>query len=332
MGSLPHPHIVEDCQGILQLYSDGSITRSDINLRSLFNNNPPNDDDDVAASSVLFKDCLYHKPHHLRLRLYKPKNLPSSLPVLLFLHGGGFCVGSRTWPNFHNCCLRLSSALRAVVVSPDYRLAPEHRLPAAIDDALAALEWVRAQATSENPEPWLGGGAVDFGKVFVLGDSSGGNIAHHLAVRFGSGFGDLEPVRVRGFVLMAPFFGGCAKTKSEAEGPPEPLLNLEILDRFWRLSIPVGETADHPFANPFGPRSPNLEPVMLDPILAIVGGREVLKDRVEDYARRLKEMGKKIEYVEFEGQHHGFFINEPYSDTANRVLQLLTSFMDMNSN
>ncbi|KAG5556330.1 hypothetical protein RHGRI_006809 [Rhododendron griersonianum] len=302
MGSLPlpHPHIVEDCQGILQLYSDGSITRSNINLLSFFNNNPPYpNDDDVAASTVLFKDCLYQKPHHLRLRLYKPKNPPSSLPVLLFLHGGGFCVGSRTWPNFHNCCLRLSSALGAVVVSPDYRLAPEHRLPAAIDDALAALEWVRAQATSENPEPWLGGGAVDFGRVFVVGDSSGGNIAHHLAVRFGSGFGDLEPVRVRGF---------------------------------WRLSIPVGETADHPFANPFGPHSPNLEPVMLDPILAIVGGSEVLKDRVEDYARRLKEMGKEIEYVEFEGHHHGFFINEPYSDAANRVLQLLKNFMDMNSN
>lgn len=71
---------------------------------------------------------------------------------------------------------------------------------------------------------------------------------------------------------------------------------------------------------------------MLGPILAIVGGNEVLKDRVEDYARRLKEMGKKIDYVEFEGQHHGFFINEPYSDVANRVLQLLKSFMDMNSN
>lgn len=71
---------------------------------------------------------------------------------------------------------------------------------------------------------------------------------------------------------------------------------------------------------------------MLDPILAIVGGSEVLKDRVEDYARRLKEMGKKIEYVEFEGHHHGFFINEPYSDAANRVLQLLKNFMDMNSN
>lgn len=172
---------------------------------------------------------------------------------------------------------------------------------------------------------------MDYGRVFVLGDSSGGNIAHHLAVRFGLGFDDLGPLRVRGFVLMAPFFGGSARTKSEAEGPPEPLLNLEILDRFWRLSLPVGETADHPFANPFGPRSPNLEPVKLDPILVIVGGSEVLKDRVEDYARRLKEMGKKIEYVEFEGEHHGFFINEPYSNAGDRVLRLLKNFMDANS-
>ena len=107
---------------------------------------------------------------------------------------------------------------------------------------------------------------------------------------------------------------------------------LTICQRFWRLSLPAGETADHPLANPFGPNSPNLKPIALDPILVIVGGREMLKDRVEDYARRLKELGKKIEHVEFEGKQHGFFTNEPYSDVANKVLQVIKNFILMNSN
>lgn len=76
---------------------------------------------------------------------------------------------------------------------------------------------------------WLDG-AVDFDRVFVLGDSSGGNIAHYMAVRLASGPPELDPVRVRGFILLGPFFGGIARTKSE-EGQAEHMINLEILDR-----------------------------------------------------------------------------------------------------
>lgn len=91
--------------------------------------------------------------------------------------------------------------------------------------------------------------------------------------------------------------------------------------------MPVGEGRDHPLANPFGPASLNLEPVVLDPILVIVGSNELLKDRVEDYARRLKEMGKQIDYVEFEGRQHGFFTNDPYSEVADEVIEVIKKFM-----
>ncbi|OMO68698.1 Alpha/beta hydrolase-3 [Corchorus olitorius] len=95
--------------------------------------------------------------------------------------------------------------------------------------------------------------------------------------------------------------------------------------------MPIGETRDNPLANPFGPLSPSFEEVSLDPILVIVGGNELLKDRAEDYARRLKEMGKKIEYVEFEGKEHGYFNYDPYSDAANETLQIISRFMSDNS-
>ncbi|KAG4183794.1 hypothetical protein ERO13_A09G131800v2 [Gossypium hirsutum] len=330
MGSFPH--IVEDCLGVLQVLSDGTVFRSKIiqfNMPVIRDQN-----------SVDFKDAMFDKTHNLHLRIYKPASAsnfppngcPRKLPIVVFIHGGGFCLGSRTWPTCHNSCLRFSSGLNAVVIAPDYRLAPEHRLPAAMDDAASAMRWLQSQALRENgvSDAWLNSGEVDFDQVFVLGDSSGGNIAHHLAVRLGAGSTELAPVRVRGYVLLAPFFGGVVRTRSES-GPSEALLNLDILDRFWRLSMPVGETRDHPLVNPFGPWSPSLEAVKLDPILVIVGGSELLKDRAEDYATRLKDMGKKIEYVEFHGKEHGYFNYHPYSDAAIQTLQLINTFMSANS-
>ncbi|CAI0402424.1 unnamed protein product [Linum tenue] len=216
MGSLPQ--VVEDCMGVLQLLSDGTVFRQQI---IDFPTQPVND------QSVLYKDCLFHKPHNLRLRLYKPVKTNRRMPVLFYFRGGGFCVGSRDWPGCHNCCQRLSSALGALVVAPDYRLAPEDRLPAAMDDGVAAMEWLQSQA-GEWGDEWFDD--VDFRRVFVLGDSSGGNIAHHVATRLGAGSPGLGPVRVRGYVLLAPFFGGVARTESE-EGPREEMMSLEDLDR-----------------------------------------------------------------------------------------------------
>ncbi|KAJ4705458.1 putative Alpha/beta-Hydrolases superfamily protein [Melia azedarach] len=218
MGSLPP--VVDD----IELYGDGTVCRSE-NIefpQPLI----------LYDDSVFFKDCRYDENCDLHLRLYKPISENSSrnkLPVVVFIHGGGFYVGSRAWPNSHNCCLRLASELNALVVALDYRLAPEHQFPAAMEDAFTAVKWLQGQALSENGDTWFS--EAEFDKVFVIGDSSGGNIAHHLAVQLGSGGGsELAPVRVRGYVLLAPFFGGEVRTKSES-GPSEAALSLELLDR-----------------------------------------------------------------------------------------------------
>ncbi|CAI9289690.1 unnamed protein product [Lactuca saligna] len=327
MGSLPY--VVEDCQGIVQIFSDGSIHRhQNIDFTAF----KVKDD-----GSVVWRDYCYDKLHDLHLRIYKPKSTTTSvtkLPVIYYLHGGGFCVGSFAWPNIHNCCFRLSSALHAIVVAPDYRLAPEHRLPAALDDSLVALKWLQALAINpkdghQSADMWIGDAveSFDFDRFFITGDSSGGNIAHHLAVRLGSGSPELTPVKIRGYVMLAPFFGGKERTISEAKGLPEKWLNVDILDTFWRMALPMGITADHPFANPFGPKSPSLESINLDPILLIVGGDEIMKDRVKLYANGLKELGKTACYIEFEGKQHGFFTNDPYSDVSDSVFKLIKDFI-----
>ncbi|ESW04510.1 hypothetical protein PHAVU_011G100900 [Phaseolus vulgaris] len=311
--------VVEECRGVLHVYTDGSIVRSS---RPSFNV-PVNDD-----GIVLWKDVVFDPTHNLQLRLYKPAHSAGSkLPVFYFFHGGGFCIGSRTWPNWQNYCFQLTSQLPAVVVAPEYRLAPENRLPAAIEDGFTAVKWLQAQAVSNEPDPWLSH-VADFSRLFISGDSAGGNMAHHLAAGLGLASPELAPVRVRGYLLLGPFFCGTMRTKSEAEGPKDAFLNLELIDRYWRLCLPVGETTDHPLVNPFGAHSKSLEGTKLDPILVVAAGSDLLKDRTEDYAKRLKEWGKDVEYVEFEGQQHGFFTNDPNSEASTKLMQVVKQFVE----
>ncbi|CAN4120121.1 unnamed protein product [Withania somnifera] len=280
---------IEECRGVLRVYSDGTIVRSNKPSFEV----PIHDD-----GSILWKDVIFEAMHNLQL------------PPRLLLHSrGGFCIGSRTWPNCQNYCFKLASSFKPW---------------------LRAVKWLRDQAVSDEPDTWLTD-VADFSHVFISGDSAGGNIAHHLAVRLKAGSAELNPVRVRGYMYLLPFFGGTERTKFEAEGPKEAFLNIELIDRFWRLSIPIGTTNDHPLVNPFGPNSPNLEKIDLDPILVLVGGCDLLKDRAIDYANKLKNYGKKIEYVEFEGQQHGFFTIDPNSEPSKKLMLIIKKFIQDNS-
>ncbi|KAH9290742.1 hypothetical protein KI387_034859, partial [Taxus chinensis] len=100
-------------------------------------------------------------------------------------------------------------------------------------------------------DPWFRSHA-DFCKVFVAGDSAGGNIANHVgiwaaAAAAAAGDGDLE-VQIKGIILGCPFFGGEERTPSGSHN--SPVFNLEISDTMWRLSLPLGSNKDHPFCNP----------------------------------------------------------------------------------
>ena len=108
---------------------------------------------------IQWKDIVYNTAHVLRLRMYRPTDdntmmANNKLPVLVYFHGGGFCLCSFELPHFHAGALRLAAELPALVLSADYRLAPEHRLPATHRDAKAVLSWLRAQ---DEADPWLVG-------------------------------------------------------------------------------------------------------------------------------------------------------------------------------
>ena len=153
-GTAAAPHVVEDCLGFVQLLSDGTVRRSTDYSMLRPTGRVPSDSD----LPVQWKDVVYDDTHGLRLRMYRPTNAgvgkKKKLPVLVYFHGGGFCLCSFELPHFHAGALRLAAELPALVLSADYRLAPEHRLPATHRDAEAVLSWLRAQAEAD---PWLAG-------------------------------------------------------------------------------------------------------------------------------------------------------------------------------
>uniref|UniRef100_A0A0D9UWW2 Alpha/beta hydrolase fold-3 domain-containing protein n=1 Tax=Leersia perrieri TaxID=77586 RepID=A0A0D9UWW2_9ORYZ len=315
------PHVMEDFAGIVQLFSDGTVVRGDdsafLAVPGAVQNLP----------GVQWKDVVYDATHNLTVRVYTTATITTNagkLPVLVYFHGGGYCIGAPDQPPFHNFCLRAAGELPAVVLSVQYRLAPEHRLPAAIDDGAAFFTWLRGQATG-GADTWLAESA-DFARTFISGLSAGANLAHHVTVRVASGRPDVDPVRVAGYVLIDAFFGGVERTATEANPPASasaPLVTVEMADQFWRLALPVGATRDHPVANPFGPESPSLEQVALPPALVVVSGGDVLRDRLMDYVARLKGMGKEIELAEFEGEHHGFSAVQAWSTASSEFIQVL---------
>ncbi|WVZ72352.1 hypothetical protein U9M48_020827 [Paspalum notatum var. saurae] len=311
------PHVVEDFFGVVRLLSDGSVVRGDETVLMLVDTVP-----DVPC--VEWKDAVYDAARGLEVRVYRPTPAAADegggstkLPVLVHFHGGGYCIGSYDqagWSDYARIripdyfCRRLAGDLPAVALSVQYRLAPEHRLPAAIEDGAAFLAWLRAQAVlGAGAEPWLAESA-DFSRTLVSGVYAGANLAHHVAVQVGSGQIELHPVRLAGYVLLSAFFGGVERTSTEVNPPAGVSLTVAMSDQLWRMALPVGATMDHPLANPFGPDSPDLAPVALPPVLVEAPERDVLRDRVLLYAARLKEMGKAVELAEFEGEQHGFSV------------------------
>ncbi|RLM73454.1 ent-kaurenoic acid oxidase 1-like [Panicum miliaceum] len=171
-----------------------------------------------AATGIASKDHAISPD--VAVRLYLPpaaRDGGSRIPVLVYFHGGGFCLLSAFNAIIHGYLNSLAARARAVVVSVEYRLAPEHPIPAAYEDSWRALAWVASHASGAGEEAWLAGHA-DFSRLSLAGESAGANIAHHMAMRAGAE-GLPGGARISGAVLVHPYFLSDAKVPSEENNP-----------------------------------------------------------------------------------------------------------------
>ncbi|KAL6627413.1 hypothetical protein ACP70R_031139 [Stipagrostis hirtigluma subsp. patula] len=318
------PHVVEDFFGVVQLLSDGSVVRGEEAALT------PAAEPFPDVPGVQWMDVVYDAARGLKVRVYRPPVAAGEggrLPVLVYFHGGGYCVGAHDEPGSHHYALqRLAAGLPSFLLSVQYRLAPEHRLPAAIDDGATFFSWLREQAAlGAAAEPWLAESA-DFARTFVSGVSAGANLAHHIVVRIASGQVELGPVRVAGYILLSAFFGSVERTATESDPPVDVSPTVAMCDQLWRMALPAGATRDHPLANPFGPDSPSLEPLPLPPVLVVAPERDVLHGHVLRYAARLKEMRKAVELAVFKGEQHAFSVRG-WGEANEELIGILKRFV-----
>lgn len=233
------------------------------------------------------KDHTFPGPDgEIPIRIYTPQG-DGPFPMLVFFHGGGWVIGDIE--SHDPVCRRLTNLTHCVVISVDYRLAPEHPFPAAPEDCYAALQWVATHASELQGDPT---------KIAVGGDSAGGTlsavVAHMARDRGG------PPLVFQ--LLIYPATDMRMNTASIEENATGYLLTKEDMIWFSNHYLPNAEDKLHPLASPY--LASNLSG--LPPALIITAEYDPLRDEGENYGTRLKETGVPVTVSRYNGVIHGF--------------------------
>ncbi|GAB3887108.1 hypothetical protein GCM10029964_052550 [Kibdelosporangium lantanae] len=235
------------------------------------------------------------------VRVYRPVDVRATAPAILYVHGGGFVAG--TPAQFDPLCDYYTHELGCVVVSPDYRLAPHHPYPAAVEDSYTALRWLAGSAAE------LG---VDGDRLAIAGTSAGGAIAAGLALLAR----DRGGPRTRLVVLHSPCLDDRHRSASSREITDPGTWNRTASITSWRSYLGRVSTVE-PYAAPA--RASDLSGLP-DTYLS-TGQLEVARDETVDYARRLAEAGVPTELHVYPGAPHGFEVKAPGADVSQQSLR-----------
>jgi acetyl esterase len=221
------------------------------------------------------------------IRVYWPET-DRDLPILLYFHGGGFRFGDLD--THDGICRSLAEKAGTLVVSVDYRLAPEHPFPAAVDDCFAALEWVHANAGSING---------DKSRIAVAGDSAGGNLAATTALKSR----DLGGPEILFQLLIYPRTNMATNdTRSWRNLGEDYIPTQKMAARSVSLYLPEPTDRQNPYASPLLAEDHS----NLPPLLLITAEFDPLRDEGEAYARKLAAAGVSSRIQQFDGVIHGF--------------------------
>ncbi len=262
---------------------------------------------EVAQTQELGKLESKHGP--VPLRLYRPLTAAGNaantqiLPVLVYFHGGGWVIGGLD--THDTLCRQLANGSGCAVIAVDYRMGPEHRFPAAVDDSLAAVYWVLRHAAELD---------LDASRIAVGGDSAGGNLAAVVAIAARDA-GDL-PLAFQ--LLIYPATDMRRTAASHTANGRGYLLTSDTIAYFH----------DHYIADPADDLDWRASPLLcgdlsnLPPALVLTAGYDPLRDEGLMYSQRLSEAGNRASHICFERQIHGFLLMGRIIDEANTAVAL----------
>ncbi|KAJ8636528.1 hypothetical protein MRB53_010795 [Persea americana] len=284
----------------------------------------------TPVNGVFSVDIIIDRPNGLLSRIYLPSPdfqsgvfdfgrapSPTVIPVIIFFHGGSFAHSSANSAIYDTLCRRLVGNCKAIVVSVNYRRSPESRYPCAYDDGWAALKWVNSQA-------WLQSGEDSRLHLFLAGDSSGGNIVHHVAMRAME-----SDIKVFGNILINPMFGGQKRTESERQLDGKYFVTIQDRDWYWKAFLPEGADRDHPACNPFGPNGIKLEGLPFPKSLVVVAGLDLVQDWQLAYVEGLKQAGQDVKLIYLVQSTIGFYLL-PNTDHYYTVMEEIKTFVSSN--
>ena len=233
------------------------------------------------------------------VRIFRPRASDTPLPALVWYHGGGWVLGSLDLAEVN--CRQLANDADCVVLSVDYRLAPEHAFPAAIDDCLAATDWVHTHAAEIGVDPR---------RIAVAGDSAGGNLA--ACVAYGA--------RERGLplvlqLLVYPVIDADFERTSYVDNADGFLLTRDAMQYYWDCYVPDPGQRTDPLVAPN--HAPDLTSVA--PAWIITAELDPLRDEAEAYGEALRAAGVDATTTRYDGMIHAFFnmeTEEPVAEVA----------------
>jgi acetyl esterase len=238
----------------------------------------------------------------LRLRIYRPPG-SGPLPLLAFFHGSGFVLCSLD--THDGMCRNLCSGAGCIVVSVDYRLAPEHKYPAGLDDCVFATRWIAEHAAE------LEG---DARRLVVGGDSAGGNLAAATALRLRAEYGPPLAGQLLIYQVTDYHSPGTPSYRENAEGYG---LTRDTMIWFWDHYLADASQANDPYVSPL--RAPDLSG--LPPALVQTAEYDPLRDEGEAYAARLREAGTPATLSRWDGLNHGFLFWVGRVDKASAAMR-----------
>jgi acetyl esterase len=250
----------------------------------------------------------------VQVRIVRPAGSEGTLPVILYMHGGGWVLGNS---GTHDRLVReLAVGARAAVAFVEYDRSPEARYPVAIEQGYATAQWITREGAANGLDP---------DRIAVAGDSVGGNMTAALAL-MASDRGDVRFVHQS---MYYPVTDAAMDTGSYAQFAEGYFLTAKAMAWFWDAYAPDVERRSEPYASPL--RASDEQLAGLPPALLIVDEADVLRDEGEAYAARLRAAGVAVTTVRYDGITHDFMMLNPLSGThATRaaVAQAISALRD----